>query len=277
MDAGVFKWGKLSRSFSRRELRAKIREGVLVELRRGWYATPFAHPDVRIAVAAGGVLTCLSALALYGVWVPEGTRIHIRGDEHSSRGHPDWCRQFGRQPGVLEAVDEFLTALRHAARCLSVEDFVVVCDSIVNRGLMRLDDLVAEFADRPRSFQKVLDLIDGRAESGIETMVRLRLIEAGVAVTPQVTIPFVGRVDLLVGTSLIIEVDGARYHFDRANYENDRLRDLHATAFGYRTIRLTYDQVVFQWDVVGPLITRQSCQAAPHRPSDGAPRGRSPP
>lgn len=70
----------------------------------------------------------------------------------------------------------------------------------------------------------------------------------------QVPIDGVGRVDLVVGTSLIIEVDGYEYHADPDQFEKDRLRDLQAWALGYYPIRLTYRQVVYQWKLVGPLI-----------------------
>ncbi|MCF8611483.1 hypothetical protein L5G28_15150 [Gordonia sp. HY285] len=85
-------------------------------------------------------------------------------------------------------------------------------------------------------------------------MVRLRLRAPNLKVRPQVYIPGVGKVDFVVGRSMLIEVDGFEYHAAPHAFENDRLRDLHARALGYDPIRLTYTQVVHQWSVVGSLL-----------------------
>ncbi|MCF8572075.1 endonuclease domain-containing protein [Gordonia sp. HY002] len=254
MDTGVYRWGYLLKRAPQIELRHAVADGTLIRLRRGWYSIASADRQVEHAVRSGGVLSCASALRLHSVWVPRSDRVHIRGNDGAARSHPGWCRQSGRQPPEFEAVDDLLTALRHAAQCLPPEDFIVVCDSIINLGLMTHSDLTAEFAGRSRFADRVLSKIDGRAESGIETMVRLRLKSARIPANPQVNIPMVGRVDFLVGTSLIIEVDGAEFHQNRDAYENDRLRDLQAHAFGYHPVRLTYEQVVYQWHAVFPLI-----------------------
>lgn len=73
--------------------------------------------------------------------------------------------------------------------------------------MMTHDDLIDEFSCMSKRFRCVLDKVDPRAESGIETMVRLRLESLNIRLRPQVSIPMVGRVDFLVGTSLIIEVE----------------------------------------------------------------------
>ena len=67
-----------------------------------------------------------------------------------------------------------------------------------------------------------------------------------VKVTPQAYIPGVGRVDLLVGATLIIEIDSRAHHLG-AGYQTDRERDRNAVALGYTVIRVTYEDVVFRW------------------------------
>ncbi|MGB3707244.1 MAG: hypothetical protein WA934_17335 [Gordonia sp. (in: high G+C Gram-positive bacteria)] len=255
MDSGVFRRTKLQEAMPRAQVEKSLAGGNLRQLRHGWVATGDADPEVVRAVQIGGVLTCASALKRHGVWVPPTTKLHVRGSTSSVRNHPAWCKQHGRPPKVTTAVDDLPTALRHAARCLSTEAFVVVCDSILNRGLLTPSDLEAELGEAPKSVQQALSLVDGRAESGTETMVRLRLRAPNLELRPQVEVPYVGRVDLVVGTSLIIEVDGYDYHADPEQFENDRLRDLRARAIGYFPLRLTYQQVVYQWDIVGPLLT----------------------
>ncbi|MCF8589527.1 endonuclease domain-containing protein [Gordonia liuliyuniae] len=254
MDTGVYSRGQMLARWPRREIDRAITDGRLVSLRRRWWARLDADPDVVRAVRAGGVLTCTSALRRHGVWVPPTDRLHIRGNDATSRLRPDWCRQHGRQPAECEAVDDLPTALLHAARCLPSEDFVVICDSVLNRQLMSATDLAVLFATHPKCVVHSLELCDGRADSGTESMVRLRLRAPNLKVRPQVYIPGVGKVDFVVGRSMLIEVDGFEYHAAPHAFENDRLRDLHARALGYDPIRLTYTQVVHQWSVVGPLL-----------------------
>ena len=254
MDTGVARWGTLRERASRAEIDRAVADGDIIKLRRDWYATPTAHPDVVRAVMAGGVLSCASALALHGVWVPPMDKLHIRGNDATARLHPDWCRQRGRQPAERAAVDDLETSLRHAAKCLPEEDFIVICDSLLNRGLVAPSTLEYWFGSGPRTVTERLQRCDGRAESGTETMARLRFQSRNLRVRTQVRIPEVGRVDMVIGESLIVEVDGYAYHADPETFENDRLRDLHAKALGYNVIRLTFKQVVYQWNVVEPLI-----------------------
>ncbi|MGJ3509378.1 endonuclease domain-containing protein [Enemella sp. A6] len=91
-------------------------------------------------------------------------------------------------------------------------------------------------------------------------MVRLRLAALGLQVTPQVPIGRIGRVDLLVGERLVIEVDSIEHHTTLENYRNDRWRDLRLAALGYRVIRLTYHQVIYDWpetaELIGKVIAR---------------------
>lgn len=254
MDSGVFKRAKLLETMSRAEFEKAIAVGELRQLRHGWVATAFADPAVVRAVQAGGVLTCASALKRHGVWVAPTSKLHVRGSTSSVRNHPAWCKQHGRPPKVTGAVDDLPTALRHAARCLPTEEFIVICDSILNRGILTPSALDAELGGTSKSVQRALSWVDGRAESGTETLVRLRLSSRNLPVQPQVEVPGVGRVDLVVGTAMIIEVDGYEYHADPAQFEKDRLRDLQARAIGFNPIRLTYSQVIYQWNVVDPLL-----------------------
>ena len=246
--------GELQDRFSRRVIERAINNGALRRLRRGWWAIRDADSDVVTAVSSGGVLSCASALRKYGVWVMPTDRVHIRGNSATSRTHRTWCRQHGRQPAADHAIDDLETALLHAARCLSTEEFVVVVDSVLNRGIMTESQVTALFIGLPRQVHRHLELCDGRAESGTETAVRLRLTAQNRTITPQWRIPEVGRVDMLIGHSLVIEVDGYAYHADPSAYENDRLRDLQAKEIGYEVIRLSYRQVIHGWHVVGPLL-----------------------
>lgn len=267
-EYGVMSWSALQQAgMTRNELRRLLNAKALERLRRGWYATPTANPTVVAAVKAGGVLTCVAALKLHNVWIPPmDTMTHVRGTEDGQRNSSGFCRRHGRPPSAAGAVDDVVTALQHAVRCLDHEGIVVVLDSILDQDLMKRSELVTALADCPREIRSLLDKCEW-AESGTETMVRLRLRARNIRVSTQVTIEGVGRVDFLVGKRLIIEVDGMEYHANRTQFERDRERDRTAIELGYLVVRLTYSQVVYQWEQVEisilTLIRRREHLAEP--------------
>lgn len=77
-------------------------------------------------------------------------------------------------------------------------------------------------------------------------MMRLRLRGWGLQVRPQVLIPPIGRVDMVVGDDTVLEVDSVAHH-SGDDHIRDRQRDLALTALGWRVIRLTYRQIVHDW------------------------------
>lgn len=221
----------------------------LVRERWGWYSTPHADAAVTAAVRAGGVLSCASALRHHGLWVPTSEVVHFRTSRHHRRelGTDVGCRRYGRPTPLRGAVDDVATSLCHAAHCLSPESFVVVCDSALNKRLLTRRSLAVLLSDAPAHVRELIAKCDGAAESGTETMVRLRLRSARIQVTTQFPVPGVGRVDLRVGRRLLIEVDSREHHTGEERYEADRRRDRRLLAMGFLVVRLTYAQVVHTW------------------------------
>ncbi|MCP2176777.1 Very-short-patch-repair endonuclease [Williamsia maris] len=271
-DAGVYsRRALIDRGHTQAQVRSAVTKGDLIRLRRGWYATRFADPSVAAAVARGGVLSCLSALRLHGVWVPEhDTNIHVRANSENRRLPGPFCSQHGGYEVEAGPVDDVAVALRHAVRCLDDEGLVVVCDSILNQHLMTLQELADTLSDAPTSARRLLDKCDRRAQSGTETMVRLRLRGRRIAVTPQVQISGVGWVDLLVGERLIVEVDGEEFHTGRAKFSEDRRRDREAIRRGYVPVRFTYTDVVHRWGesehVILELVRTNRHRSPRHNP-----------
>jgi very-short-patch-repair endonuclease len=100
-----------------------------------------------------------------------------------------------------------------------------------------------------------LALADGRAGSGTETLVRLALQAAGIRVTPQVKIPGVGFVDLLVGTRVVVEIDSESWHSTAEQRAEDYRRDLLLHRLGYAVVRVSYEQAMRQRsEVVAAVI-----------------------
>lgn len=250
---GVARYSDLLRAgMSRAQIVRLISAGRIQRIRRGWYADSTAKPEVRRAVRNGGTLSCLSALRYYGVWVPPHGQLHIRMSEHhqAKAALPATVHvcplPIRRAP--TKAVDSLPTALLAAVRCLNDEGIVVVLDSILNQRLLRRDQLTEILASCSGRVRRLLAEVDGRSESGTESMVRFRLRRLGMSVQSQVFMKGVGRVDLLVGKRLVIEADSREHHTGEIAYATDRRRDLVLVTQGKLVLRLTYDQIVNLWD-----------------------------
>lgn len=237
--------------------------GAIVRVRRGWFAVPDADSECVSAVAAGGTLSCVSALRQHGVWLMPFTTLHIRVDpRHHRPRSPYRPRGDAMRVHWLESAeapshgrDSVGTALDVAIRCLGAEAAIVALDSALERRLITRAELQARFDGRPRH-ARLLSRADGTSQAGIETLVRVRLRSRGVRVRTQVTIRGVGRVDLLVGDRLIIETDGRQFHDDAAAFSRDRRCDLTAQALGYLVVRLSYRQITAEWPDVEAQLMR---------------------
>jgi very-short-patch-repair endonuclease len=220
-----------------------------VPVRRGWYARPSADPKVVRAVSAGGVLGCASALRLRRVWVPDSA-LHIRYSSRArrSRAGVRSCHPYRLDPPIVGAVDPVDIAVASAANCLGPEGLVVVLDSMLNKRMIQMADARSIVAASRLAHLNLAARCDAKSESGTESIIRLRLRALKIQLRTQVDIPGVGRVDFLVGDRLIIEADSREHHLP--TYQSDRTRDRVAIALGYLVIRLTYEDVVYRWDVV---------------------------
>lgn len=229
-----------------------VRHRHLTVVRRGWYDAGTSDPAVVAAVRSGGVVTCISALARRdGVWSVPAARLHIRRSRHlRAQGQ---CSAYRPLATPRRAVDPIPEALACAARCASEEDFVAICDSVLRRPGWSTGDVAPLLEGAPLRVQRLLEEVDPRADSGIESLVRFRLRRRGIRLRTQVRIPDVGTVDMLVGDRLIIECDGKQHHLGQ-QFGKDRWRDLVSVADGYLVMRLSYAHVVHQWDEVLPFI-----------------------
>ena len=82
--------------------------------------------------------------------------------------------------------------------------------------------------------------------SGIETILRVGLKDAGLGCDIQVRVPGVGKVDIIVEGCIAIETDGRAFHDTPRAREHDYARDLALTRAGYTVLRFSYRQVMFE-------------------------------
>jgi very-short-patch-repair endonuclease len=226
--------------------------GSIVRIRRGWYATPHAPQPVVSAVRAGGRLGCCSALRLSGVWVLDDDVVHVTvgAGAHpslagSQRVKLHWAGtgldNSYPMTGVLEALDQYV-------RCGSEVAVVAAADSALNQGLATESEVLAMLSKTARG-RRIAARLDPNSQSGLESIARFALVRHGIKLRTQVFVAGVGRVDLIVGDRLVIELDGEEWH-GGARFEEDRRRDLALVAAGYLVVRLSYKQVLGDWATV---------------------------
>ena len=238
-----------ARGFSDHLIAKAIRSGSIYRVRNGWVALSTAAPETATAVRVGGGLSCVSALRRAGVWLPHDERIHVAVHSNASRLRPaqGTVIHWTRPVGAAAAVDGVAQSLIQAAGCLAPEFALVALDSALNKRLASTGELSSAFAHAPARAQHLLALADEGSQSGLETLARYRLRRWRVGLRTQVVIPGVGRVDVLIGDRLVLELDGRGFHDETGSFEEDRRRDLELHRLGYIVVRLSYRQVMEQW------------------------------
>ncbi len=100
----------------------------------------------------------------------------------------------------------------------------------------------------------MLDIARPDADSGLESLFRLRMHVLGIRLACQVDVEGVGRVDFVIDECLIVEVDGRENHDGPALRHKDLRRDAAASRRGYETLRFDYAQIVHDWPSVQAAI-----------------------
>lgn len=126
---------------------------------------------------------------------------------------------------------------------------IASCDSALSQGWLDEGQVHEVFGALPERLHPLHALVDGSSQSGLETMVRLWVCARGERVRSQVQIG-AHRVDLVVGSSLIIETDGLQWHSDDARFNADRIRTAELQSLGYTVVRLSYRMIMQLWDSV---------------------------
>lgn len=242
---------------SRHALTVAVREGVVLRVREGVFVPADAPVEVRTA-AAHGVLGCISRLRLAELWLLDDERsVHVVLPRYGHRHHAHLeCTCVMHWSGATVRGDR--TSLADALGCLLAcrgnESFFVALESALRKrlltktGLARLRDLI------PRKWRWLVDFARWDADSGLESLLRLRLRALGISLASQVEIPGVGRVDFLLGDRLILEVDGRLNHEGVSMRHKDLVRDAVAAAHGLDTLRFDYAMVVHEWALVEAAI-----------------------
>lgn len=256
----------VTRGVSRTDLTHAVREGRMLRPRKGVYALPETSRAVVEALSHRGRAACVSAGREMGLWILDANsdeRVHtwVRPGHHPTRLlidpdiEDDSCCVFHRDIPVddptLDRVG-VIQCLLQILRCKGHEVFFAALESALRHRLVVPSS--REWLRRlvPVDSRWLVDFARTDADSGLESLLRLRLHRHGIALASQVRIPGVGRVDFVLGDCLIIEADGDSH--DGPARHRDRVRDAVAMALGFVTLRLDYALIIHDWDLVEDAI-----------------------
>ncbi|WP_163803969.1 endonuclease domain-containing protein [Mycolicibacterium anyangense] len=202
-----------------------------------------------------GVVAGLAAAALHRAkWIDDSAPIElIYSNNKSPKG------VVARQETLFEAEvirlgDMSMTTVERTAFDLarrgSIVEAVARIDALARATGFKADDVLAVADRHPhvrgvRRISKVLDLMDGGAQSPKESWLRVLLIEAGFP-RPQTQIPVLApdgypRYFLDLGwpdLKIAVEYDGEQHRTDRMQYRGDVTRSEYIQQLGWRRIRV---------------------------------------
>jgi very-short-patch-repair endonuclease len=147
---------------------------------------------------------------------------------------------------------DVLAALSQFGSCAAPELVAASADSILHRDPSTRSAIQAMAEELTPQYRRALLQVDGTCESGIETLFWLRMRRLSprrqVQLAPSI------RVDFVIGARLVIELDGEEFHSGALAFESDRQRDAALSARGYRVLRFSYRQVMFDWPSVEAAV-----------------------
>ena len=229
--------------------------------RQARYVLPDTSREIVAAVTVGGLLAGPSAARTYGLWAGLDARLHISVGSNSSRlrttsfrsSTPELVIHWLKDGATPELGPEcwrvsFATCVRQVVEWCDAETGLACVETAMTSRRLGAQLIAAIFASQPSRSRAIARRARPGCDSGAESIVGQRLGQRGVALRRQVVIAGVGRVDMVVvGTRLVIEVDGRLYHQDPSAFQEDRRRDAELAARGYAVVRLSYAKVMFDW------------------------------
>ncbi|MEY2848160.1 MAG: hypothetical protein RI885_825, partial [Actinomycetota bacterium] len=218
----------------------------------------------------GGRLTSFSALAAYGVAVPESVdlHVHIRANGARLLEPDDRFSRLDRQAATCHVhhhrlVDDgsstparvsLIDAILHASKHARSWDVVAAIDSARHRGVLDTIDVERLRQSLPAATRWLVDVSTDQVGEYIESVARIKLLLAGVPSIPQVNVLDERWIDLVVGDRIAIECDGKGKYERGATVHADRQRDAFLEAVGYHVIRLSYAMIIHDWDATLSMI-----------------------
>lgn len=254
---GIGSTADILRLTSRKRLRRAVASRQVVHVSRGRYALPVADQGRGVAAQVGGHLRLLSAAAEHGWETKWPARfpqvIAPRRPEHPVDGEVV-C-------GVMPPADRdgwATSPLRTVLDCaaeLPFDEALAVADSALRHGSLSRDDLLDALGpDTPAHVRRVLEHASPLAANPFESVLRAILIEAGIDVVPQWATSVGGvtyHPDLAEPfAGVAIEANSWAHHAGKQEHDADCRRYNALVVAGWTVLRFTWEQVMFQPQVV---------------------------
>ncbi|GAA1139249.1 type IV toxin-antitoxin system AbiEi family antitoxin domain-containing protein [Microbacterium natoriense] len=240
------------------ELTRAVRASEVLRVRRGVYALPGEDDALIHAASHGGVIGCCEAGVAHGLWILEAPEQHHvwLGRAGTPRGTCEANCRFHWDDGhvTVGQLPPVANVLLQIAVCTTEDTFFAALESALRRSLLSPGDIAWLWSHLPVKRRWLLGYARSDADSGLESLLRLRLHRLGIEMRSQVMIDHVGEVDFVIGERLIIEADGRENHAREAERAKDLRRDAIAASLGYTTLRFTYSLIVHQWRIVEAAV-----------------------
>lgn len=275
---------------TKRDLRRAVDEGLIRRPSRGRYVLPFAEEARALAHEMTGTVSLRSAALAHGwkvrsmperpeITVPRGRKISAASANRASFRHSTL-----REDEVAGGVTVPLRTVIDCARALPLDEALSVADSalrsrLVTRAeLRRAEDTVAG-AGRTQVL-RVLRNANGKAANPFESSLRaISLGVPGLHLVPQLGVRIADGVrvapDLVdVDLGLVLEADSHEFHTKRQQLTSDCWRYDELVVAGWRVLRFTWEQVMFQQAWVTSVLVRAIGVAGRQTPEPPAKRVR---
>ncbi len=242
--------------FSPKSVQLAARRGDIIRLNTKWICLGETDATARAAACAGGKISCVSLARERGWFIPEGidTSLHLH---MPPRGHtPSNAIAHWTEP--LAPSSEFslrtsvFDALAHIATCVRGEPAQVIWESAVRIELIA-PEMLATIEFKSDVARYIVSKLEYASDSGLETMLLSRIRQWPVAVRQQVVL--LGRpVDVVLGTHLVVQVDGYEFHQGSAQRTKDIAHDAALRLRGFTVFRFSYEQIMYRWHEVERIL-----------------------
>lgn len=252
---GAARWSRLrAYDVTEHNLHTAVAAGRVRSVGDGGYVLPGADPALVAAAELCGFASHASAARLHGLdlWRPiDGIDITVRRGSRPRRTDVRVHRADLRSDEIdhrLLTTNVWRTAL-DCGRALPLSDAVVILDSALRKGWVKLSELRAA-AESARghgsaALRRAVAHADALSGSALESALRPLLVLLDATVETQVKIRGIpgGPVDFVLNGWLVVETDGYEFHRERDDYRKDRERSTSLVVRGYTLLRFTYEDV----------------------------------
>lgn len=250
---GVASLGELVGPTTRKRLRVAVEAGTVVRLRHDRYALAGTGEHRAAAVAAGGVMSHLSAAVAWGWKVKHPPRrpwATLPRNRRRPVGDLEvrWAELPDRD--VVDHVTRPERTVVDCAKALPFDEALAVADSALRSGEVSRHGLLLAAQRSARTGRsralEVVEAADARADNPFESVVRaVALTVPGLDVVPQGEVLGVGWVDLWdERLRIAVEADSFEFHGTREGLRRDVVRYTELTRRGILVVRFTWEEAM---------------------------------